>query len=107
MHRSSFKKAITRVVALIVGFVFCLTALSGCADSAQRSAKNDFLSSGCPEGQEEGFIPVDVGQILYHLYGKDKTGIPMYYRFTYPLHSHQAGIVRCRCREYRHRHAMG
>lgn len=30
-----------------------------------------------PDGQEEGLIPVDGGQVLYHYYGKDKPGIPI------------------------------
>ena len=34
-------------------------------------------SEGWPEGQEEGFIPVDGGSVFYHFYGKDKTGIPI------------------------------
>ena len=31
---------------------------------------------GWPEGQEEGLIPVDGGRVLYHYYGKGKSGIP-------------------------------
>ena len=34
-------------------------------------------SKGWPEGQEEGFIPVEGGSVFYHYYGKGKPGIPI------------------------------
>ena len=38
---------------------------------------NHIQSQGWPEGQIEGFIPVDGGSVFYHFYGQDKKGIPI------------------------------
>lgn len=43
-------------------------------EKADLSANSD---DGWPEGQEEGLIPVDGGRVLYHYYGKGKSGIPI------------------------------
>lgn len=47
-------------------------------------------SEGWPEGQEEGFIPVDGGSVFYHFYGKDKKGIPIIF-----LHGGPGGTGTC------------
>lgn len=44
---------------------------------ATRLNINTPLSSGWPEGGEEGIIPVTDGQVYYHIYGKDAPGIPL------------------------------
>ena len=47
-------------------------------------------SRAWPEGQIEGFIPVDGGKVLYHFYGQDKKGIPIIF-----LHSGPGGSGTC------------
>lgn len=42
-----------------------------------RPQKGQICNKGWPEGQEEGFIPVDGGSVFYHFYGRDKKGIPV------------------------------
>ncbi len=48
-------------------------------DGTAAAAQDEpvIYSSGWPEGQEEGFIPVDGGHVFYHFYGKDETGTPI------------------------------
>ena len=54
--------------------VFLVIAASVCACAGKITSPSD---NGWPPGQEQGLIPVDGGQVLYHYYGKDKRGIPI------------------------------
>ncbi len=58
--------------------------------SSVKTVKTPSGSTGWPAGQEEGFIPVDGGRVFYHLYGKNKTGIPLIF-----LHGGPGGTGNC------------
>lgn len=47
-------------------------------------------SRGWPEGQKEGFIPIDGGRVFYHFYGMNRNGIPMIF-----LHGGPGGAGSC------------
>lgn len=58
------------ILVLGLGIVMLSNAIS-------TASADESLSSGWPEGGEEGIIPVTDGQVFYHIYGKDAPGIPL------------------------------
>lgn len=80
-RRLNGMKTFTHVLSMIVALFVAFFAGISCAYSH---------SNGWPEGQEEGFIPVNGGKVLYHLYGKDKPGIPIIF-----LHGGPGSVGTC------------
>ena len=80
MNRRRFPVII--VISLIIMTVCnaCISISYSAPDKtiSDKKAQDQAVDAqGWPEGQEEGLIPVDKGQVLYHFYGKDKPGIPI------------------------------
>ena len=94
--------ALALALGMICGFVPATSlqikpeeavSASAAADGAAVSATETeqvIYSAGWPEGQEEGFIPVDGGSVFYHFYGKDEPGIPIIF-----LHGGPGGTGEC------------
>lgn len=81
------KKKILSII-LAAAMVLGMAAFTGCGNSEDETALAN--STGWPEGSEDGFIQVEGGRVLYHLYGKDKTGIPIIF-----LHGGPGGSCAC------------
>lgn len=73
---------------LVVLFAFTLTAVA--VFNERGFYTSTIYSEGWPDGQEEGFIPVEGGRVFYHYYGKDKTEIPIIF-----LHGGPGGTGEC------------
>lgn len=65
-----------RTACILATALIAVTVCSACmSKTPSPTSAND--GTGWPPGQEEGYISVDGGSVLYHYYGKDRTGIPI------------------------------
>lgn len=81
---------IKRYLSIIVMIVLSLTIIGVAEFNGKVINSNTIYSKGWPEGQEEGFIPVEGGRVFYHYYGKDKPEIPIIF-----LHGGPGGTGEC------------